>query len=67
VSPLRLTALLAAVALAVPAAVLILRGMAASAAGDVGETGRRRALEAVFALTPIVLLAVLIALSAARA
>lgn len=62
---LRLTALVLTLALAVPASALILRGMGATGPEDAGRGRRRRALERAFALAPVVLLAALIALSAA--
>lgn len=60
---LRLVALALAVALAIPAALALLRP--GRAAADGAEPPARRRLDAVWALVPIALLAALIALAAA--
>jgi hypothetical protein len=64
---LRLTALVLTLALSVPAAALILRTMGVTSPEDAGRPRRRQVLEGAFALAPVVLLAVLIAFSVARA
>ena len=60
---LRIVALVLAVALAIPAALVLLRP--GRAGDDGGEPPPRRRLDLVWAAVPIVLLAALIALSAA--
>jgi heme/copper-type cytochrome/quinol oxidase subunit 2 len=60
---LRLLALILAIVLAAPAAVLLLRGVRDAREGD--ESAGRRRLEALWAVVPAALLVALIALSAA--